>query len=250
MAAAMARAGTSAPKVAAPVKKVSVHTVAKSPKPVAKVKVTPVHWGVIVKQEGIRLNGYVPVDKSGNAIGRSGVTIGMGFDIGQRNRKEILALAVPYALKVKFLPYAELRKEAAVAFLKTHQLTITKAENDSLTAAVRQQQVRKVTKIYNAHSVSEKDKFESLASGPKTVVVSLYHQNGDSIYSRFQNVMKHIHAGNYSAAAKALVETDPKYLNRRKAEAAELIKAKPAPAARVMQAEARERKPVFVLYIR
>ena len=42
-----------------------------------------VDFQFIEEQEGFKLDGYVPLDKDGNPLGKSGVTIASGFDAGR-----------------------------------------------------------------------------------------------------------------------------------------------------------------------
>ena len=53
---------------------------------------TNIDWNFIQKQEGNKLQGYVPEDAEGNPIGKSGVTIAAGFDLGQRNSSDLKGL--------------------------------------------------------------------------------------------------------------------------------------------------------------
>jgi len=93
-----------------------------------------IDWAFIESLEGkLVTHGYVPKDKNGVPIGRSGVTISTGVDLGQMRLTELTALLhdsmkYPDDLIRRLAPYLGLRREDAVDFLKEHPLEITEDE--------------------------------------------------------------------------------------------------------------------------
>ena len=66
----------------------------------------PIDWDFIAAREGKQISvGYVPVGKGGKRLGKSGMTIGTGFDLGQHTAAEIEQLDISAALKKKLIPF-------------------------------------------------------------------------------------------------------------------------------------------------
>ena len=57
--------------------------------------------------------GYVPTDSTGKAIDNSGVTIGVGFDLGQHNEGDLRRMGFNKSLITKLKPYLGLKGSAA-----------------------------------------------------------------------------------------------------------------------------------------
>ena len=53
---------------------------------------------------------YLLMDKKGNVIGQSGITIATGFDIGQHSVDEIKSYGFTKTLEKKLLPFADAKK--------------------------------------------------------------------------------------------------------------------------------------------
>lgn len=95
-------------------------------------------WGCMIDHQfvnelegGTVLKGYVPCNKDGHVIGRSGVTIANGFDIGQYTaaqlRKMFLIPVGTYRQCIEPLhPYTEVKGQAAYELLKKYPLSITR----------------------------------------------------------------------------------------------------------------------------
>lgn len=141
-----------------------------------------IDFNFLTKVEGRKLYGYVPKNKNG-IIGKSGVTIGTGVDIGNRTRAQIATLDIPENLKQKLFPYCEKRLEDAERYLIAHPLKLTNEEVDQLDTAVIKADLSITIRIFNEDS---KVKFEALPSQVKTVVASLAWNLGPNL-RRFIN---------------------------------------------------------------
>jgi len=85
---------------------------AQSPSDSTASGTSKVNWKKIGEWEGNALNGYIP--KKGNQIiGNSGVTVGIGVDLGQMNQQSLDGLDIPQNLKDKLQPYLGLKRADA-----------------------------------------------------------------------------------------------------------------------------------------
>jgi GH24 family phage-related lysozyme (muramidase) len=178
-----------------------------------------IDFAFISRVEGRQqLEGYVP-QRNGTAIGRSGVTIATGFDIGQHNAYDLNRIfgrgEGNADLITSFTPYLELIRDAAIAFLAENPLTITQEQADRTDAAVMAQMVPRVANSYNSATGGN---FDQLPDQAQTVVFSLGYQFGPNGIP--EDVMNMINNGNYSGAADALVNMGRSgYADRRTQEA-------------------------------
>jgi len=105
----------------------------------------------IAKQESYKLSMYVPTNKKGEAIGKSGATIVNGLDLGQRKHlNDLKAQGLSNELAAKLTPYLNMKKAEAVAFVKAHPLTLSPAEGQQLAQAVVKAYDKMVMDNYNA----------------------------------------------------------------------------------------------------
>lgn len=85
-------------------------------------------------------DGYVPTHRSGankgQAIGRSGVTIGIGCDLGGRSEDDLLRLGLPAALIEKLTPYLGKRRREAQQALAARPLQLSQEEAAMPSAAI------------------------------------------------------------------------------------------------------------------
>lgn len=171
---------------------------------VDKAFIAKVEGGYIAK-------GYVPT-KNGKAIGKSGVTIANGLDLGQRTHlNDLKANGLSPATANKLSGYLGKTKDAAIASLKANPLSLSKAETAEVAAAVSKTYDGRVASSFNKMGGN----FASLPGNVQTALASVAHQYG-SIPS---SVAKPALAGNYEAAAKALTSMKG-YAGRRAQEAA------------------------------
>lgn len=125
--------------------------------------------------EGFTTNGVVPNPKGS----QSGVTIGMGVDLGHTN---LIRLALPEELYNKLKPYEGLKRWEAVSFLKKHPLELTEEEAMLVT---QKSLLRHLTFIKNTWNSQAAVNWSSLPDVFQTVVFSVLYQ-----YGSYQRVPK------------------------------------------------------------
>lgn len=172
-----------------------------------------VDWSFISDREGGQaLDGYVPAPE----VSKSGVTVGTGFDIGQRTETDIDAMDIPDTLKEKLKPYAGLTKQDAVDYLAENPLTITQEEATALDKAVKQKALDTLVDRYD--NAATGTKFADLPQQMQTVMASVEFQYG-SMASKTPNFWKMVTEGRWEDAIAELRDFGDKYPTRRGLEA-------------------------------
>lgn len=140
-----------------------------------------IDWKFIAEQlERETLAGYVPT-KNGEPIGRSGVTIAGGADIGQMSAEQVAALPVSQALRDKLEPYAGLIGRAAMDLLASAPLVITDAERAELDSTIQAAALRRLRNDYNAVVLPiGLPGFDEIPDAAQTVMASVNHQYGSA----------------------------------------------------------------------
>ena len=98
-----------------------------------------IDWPFVERLEGRKKTGYVPHRNNGEVFPKSGVTVGTGIDLGQRDRAEITNTFIPDALKRKLMPYVGLKGQKAANALVAKPLTLTDDEVTALDTAIQRQ---------------------------------------------------------------------------------------------------------------
>lgn len=121
--------------------------------------------------EGVDRKAEVPVPKTS----QSGVTIGVGFDLGQMAAWEYNKLPLSAALKEKLRPYVGLKRFKAVAFLKSHPLSVNEQELKEINVIAANRVLDPLVKAYNKASPVP---FQNLPPEAQTVIFSYGYQWG------------------------------------------------------------------------
>jgi len=145
-----------------------------------------INWQKIGELEGNKLDGYVPA-KNGAPLGSSGVTVGMGVDLGQMDQKSLDALDISQSVKDKLKPYLGLKGTNAQTKLKSNPLSLSQDEVDKLNAAVQEKQVKPLRENYDAVVGPNGTKFDDLPEQAQTVIASVTFQNGKIWASNHKN---------------------------------------------------------------
>jgi len=169
--------------------------------------------GFIGRQEGFRLDAYVPDPW----FSRSGVTIGTGVDVGQRSVADIQALDIPEALKQKLAPYAGLTGQDAVNFLANRPLRLTEVEAYALDTAVAQDIFGDVATLYDAAATGES--FLELPLEARTAIGDVAYQYGPNLEQRLPDFWGDVTQGRWDEATQTLKDFGDRYPDRRDAEA-------------------------------
>jgi hypothetical protein len=133
--------------------------------------------------EAFALAGYVPM-RDGVPIGKSGVTVATGIDLGQMNAAEIDRLAIPALLKANLKPYAGLTGIFAARIIASAPFTLSQDDADALDRAMFGPHLARLRGEYDAvvlpiqhdgHPLG----FDDIGTGPQTVLFSVQWQYGD-----------------------------------------------------------------------
>jgi uncharacterized protein YegL len=137
--------------------------------------------------EGFTSCGYVPIDpKSGKVLGKSGVTIGRGVDLGSKSRESFTSLSSTIVSKLE--PYFGLKRNVAACATIERPLGLTLEEANTLTDAVTNDVVPEVSKTYDSDKDENALVFAAVPRGIRTAIVSVWYQLGYPLsYPRFWN---------------------------------------------------------------
>ena len=171
-----------------------------------------VDFQFIEEQEGFKLDGYVPLDKDGNPLGKSGVTIASGFDIGQRSAEDLSGL--PKKIQDKLKPYVGLTQEQALKKLKTNPLVLTKQEGKVVNTFAKKEALSKLSRQWKEKTGTD---FESLPQNQATPIASVAFQYGD-LETKTPNFWNQVTTGKWGEAKKNLANFGDDYGSRRKRE--------------------------------
>ena len=144
-------------------------------------------------------------------IGKSGFTVGAGFDIAQHNAFDLNKFSFSKSLLDKVLPfsngYAGEAPKTSVAF--------TKEELDELDKKVISAKLSALASKFDEKATSKK--WESLTAEQQTVIYSMYHHMQSGLYR--QKVWDLATGDDWEGVAKELDEAKGEFTNRRRNEA-------------------------------
>jgi len=159
----------------------------------------------------IQTSGYIPKHADGQIMGVSGVTVGIGIDLGQQSEEQLRKDGVPDRILNQLKPFLGLKRADADNKLKTTSLNLTPEDALELSRKV---QVRTIKEIESKYP-----KFKEISPEGRAVILSLTYQYGSAGRDRhFKTVVDDILNGNYSNAAASL-DARQAYSGRRKQEA-------------------------------
>jgi len=164
---------------------------------------------------GSKTAGYVPAAE----VSKSGVTIGTGFDLGQRNESDLKALGLPSDLTAKLKPYLGKKAKDALDALDKAPLTVTTAQAATIDKAVKRTHVDLLKQKYDS-AAENKKKFTDLPVEAQTVIASVSFQYGAALDARVPKFWKAAKAQNWKECIKVLNGFGDAYPTRRKKEAA------------------------------
>lgn len=171
-----------------------------------------INFNFIGQLEGNKLNGYVP-EPDGGPI-ESGVTVGGGFDLGQRNSDELPPLLVD-----KLAMYCGVTGHDAISLLKDNPLTVTESECEIINAYAHESAVKALKRDW---SKATPQLFESLLPEAQTVIASVAFQYG-SLPKRCPMFWDQAITNNWASMCKNLYSFGDSYTTRRRKERDKLI---------------------------
>ena len=182
------------------------------------------------KKEGARkLKGYVPTYKSGKVVGKSGVTVASGFDLGQHDDRELRAMGFFPGLRDRLRPYMtkKLQGQAALNFVKENPVSITNEEARMIDRRAQTHKYDRIAGLYNAATARNygpgAPRFEDLPSRTQTAIIGLSYQHGHNLAVATPDYWGQITSGQWQAAQDNLWNFGDAFETRRREEA-ELLK--------------------------
>lgn len=175
-----------------------------------------IDWKFIEELEGFSLIGYVPQDGAGKPLGKSGVTIASGLDLGQWGETQLRAHRVPDRIIDEIRPYLGVTGHDALDVLAHRPLSLSREDAHMLTDCIRGDIVDDLVRRYDAASDRA---FKFLDQQAQTVIVSLGFQYGD-LASETPNFWRQVVARDWPAAYANLMAFGDRYPTRRRKEAA------------------------------
>jgi len=177
-----------------------------------------VDWEFIGALEGNRINGYIPKNKKGKILDKSGVTIGTGVDLGSKNADYFSKL--DKSIRDKLSPYFGLKGNAAANKLKAEPLGLTKEEVIKINKIAKESELNQIKKRWKSATKSANlpENFDDLPKWLATPVASVLFQYGNPA-KKTPNFWRAVTSGDVPAMERELRSFGDKYPTRRKAEA-------------------------------
>ena len=141
------------------------------------------HTQVSLWEGDMRKQAYVPWSEH-QKDNRSGITVGAGLDLGQRDENGLKQLGLPEELFRKLVPYVKHQQGKAVSYLKEHPLSLSTDEIDTINLAAMYDMGTKVRKTWDTLVTRNRDRypnapyFHELTSDQQTWLFSRFYQNG------------------------------------------------------------------------
>lgn len=154
--------------------------------------------------EGYRMRGYVPEGH------RSGVTVGIGIDLGQQSLQKLKEAGVAKEVLQLLEPYIGKRGLLALETLKEKPLRLSKEVTDDITTKVIDYDLRKLIVYYNRGATTHT--WEELEDRQQTVILSVVHQYGIHGAPKF---LRYAMKGNWEAVERELQDFGDSYKTRR-----------------------------------
>ncbi len=138
---------------------------------------------------------YVP-------MGVSGVTIGTGVDLGQKDKDELRGMRVPQHIVYALMYYLGYRKKAAVEKLHSRPLTISREDADALDAAILACHIDMISRRYDKDAGD--GVFAALPWQAQAAITSIMYQRGVNSASRYPNTWAALVRRDWTDAAARL----------------------------------------------
>lgn len=153
------------------------------------------------------LKGYVPKNKNGEVIGKSGVTISTGFDLGQQSYASLKAILgedrSDLFKRLEF--YVGMQGKIAEVYLANTALEITLDEAKLIDEKVHEYYLGKLKQDWDSYSIT---KFDLLPDAYQTVLFSLAYNFGyalsKSLPDTFRIAVKSAESNNFTRLANWL----------------------------------------------
>lgn len=155
-------------------------------------------------------------------MGVSGVTIGVGVDLGQQSEGELSGWGLPDDVLSMVRPYIGMKKKAAVAALAAAPLTLSAGDAQELTDCEHRGYMADIVVPWWDGREERCLDYEALPWQAQAVVFSMAYQLGISgMQRRGPNTVAALLAGNWARASACLLDSGGwggEYVSRRAAE--------------------------------
>ena len=173
-----------------------------------------IDWTFIESLEGFETRAYVPRGPDKQPLGKSGVTIGSGVDLGKWGAAELRRTGIAERIMVQIEPYLGLRGSTALAALNI-PLVMSVEDATELTRMIQSDIVNALAAKYDAAS---KLPFRLLPQQAQTVIASVAFQYGD-LATATPNFWRQVTRQDWKAAHANLRNFGDAYQTRRRREA-------------------------------
>lgn len=150
------------------------------------------------EKEGYTHYGTIPRKGDGTIAGKSGVTIGLGIDLGQQNEKSLKEAGMSLETVRILKPYLGLKGVAAEKVLEKIPLVLSPSVTEKLSRGIMADNVEKLILKYDKGSTTP---FRSLTPRQQTALYSVTHQYGLSGAPKF---LSYAQEGNWKAVRDEL----------------------------------------------
>lgn len=154
---------------------------------------------------------YVP-DARGS---KSGVTIATGFDLGARNKSDLIKLMLSPALIDLLTPYLGLQGVQALQYVEAHPVSITVEQAKEIDTAVKNQVIIKLMRKYRDDA---RIAYSDLPNCWQTVIASVEFQYG-SVQKKCPTFWRYVTKQDWPSAIAELRDFGDRYATRRNKEA-------------------------------
>ena len=180
-----------------------------------------INWDFISAREGgAQLQGYLPMEGE-NVVGKSGLTVATGFDVGQMSEEELMRSPLSDEIKAKLSPYVGKKGQDALAL--TNEMGVPNITPDQSSMIDAYSHKRTLDSLKSNYNKSSGKNFDDLSSEQQTVVASVGFQYGSNLESATPGFWKQVTTDDWDGAHSNLRDFKDKYPTRRNLEA-DLIK--------------------------
>lgn len=172
-----------------------------------------IDWHFIGQLEGFRTRGYVPDQGSS----QSGVTIGMGVDLGHWTEAQLQRRRVHPNIIEKVRPFLGLRGDDAIE--AAQDLVLFQDEADALSRTIQGDMVDAIRSRYARSQAKGTLLWDNLPSAAATVITSVCFQYGPWLAWRTPKFWRACVANDWSSMVAELRDFGDRYPTRRNREA-------------------------------
>lgn len=152
----------------------------------------------------------------GSVIGKSGITVATGFDLGWHNKQDLKRMHFPPDMIKELDEYLTLNRSAAQEKLKQKPLKLNLKTAKTIDKLVRRSKVNGLARMYNHDA--KKGSFALLPSEAQTAIFSMYYQMQGGLKKNHPKLWDALVSQDWQTAV-TILEGMKQYADRRKEEA-------------------------------